>query len=294
MHELSRDQHERIGIVMKKLPIILFALILPLAACNKKEAPAPTGQVVATVGSHEITTRDLREEVKSLERTSNNLPNVEELALRTIIARHILADEAVRSKIDRKPEMAILQQRAEQLTLVDALTQKIRGSVPVPSREEVLNYVGEHPATFARRHIFIIDQFIVESPDANLLKSLEKLDLLDEMLVFLDKRKIRYRSTVGTVDAVTIDGEAAEKLAGLAPNAVFINQDGGLVRINRIRDVAIYPLVGEDAIKIASQTLFARRANALVANTLDDIVARGAGTIKYNEAYRADPAKPAP
>src|SRR5579872_745715 len=87
-------------------PLALGALLL-LSGCNfgsSSSPKTPTGQVVATVGSREITRRELQVELAGSTATTPAAQKAEQqLALRRIIQRVILANAAKAQGLDKDP-----------------------------------------------------------------------------------------------------------------------------------------------------------------------------------------------
>lgn len=267
---------------MKTLSFVLLPALLLATACGEKKSKLPTGQVVATVNGKELTVMDLQHETG----TSNPSKDLEQAGLRAIIIRRLLADEAINQDLNKIPATAIMEDKARQMVLVDALTNKIRSTVPAPSTEEAKQFVADHPASFNQRRIFVVDQLIVLSNTPELLKAIEPLDTMEQIEDMLEKRKVNFRRTVGTIDALTIDADAAEKIAQLPANMVFASPEGDVVRVNRIREIVIEPITGEEAIKLALEMIKKQRTSAIVANEVDRILAEGQKAIQYNPAYK--------
>jgi len=261
--------------------LMLCCAVLSLAACHKGEKNAPKGQVVATINGTEVTVAELKEESASSGPDQPDGAN----ALQTLVTRKLLADAAKSEKLDQLPSTAIQMKRAEETVLVEALMRKLRDSAPAPSVDEARVYVSEHPSSFARRRIFIVDQYIVPNAPQSLFKEMEPINALPEALALLKKHNLQTNRVVGTIDALTIDGEAAEKLATLPPNAIFISPEGDGMRLNYIRDVEIEPIPADQAEKIALDTLRNRRISQLVSNKASEIVGSAMPNVKFNPAF---------
>lgn len=269
--------------MLKKMLSLAFVPTLILtASCGKKEAEAPTGQVVATVNGKEITLLDLRHEAGS----ANPGKAAEQAALQAIIARRLLSDQATKEELDRLPGTAMMQEKAKQLVLVDALTNKIRAAAPQPSREEARQFVADHPASFGQRRIFLVDQLIILGNSPDLIKAIEPLDTLPEIEQMLTKRNVAFRRSIGTIDALSIDPDAAEKIASLPAKAVFASPEGPVIRANAIRETVVEPVSGEEAEKVALEIVRKRRSDGIVANRINEILTQGQKAVQYNAAYR--------
>ncbi len=275
--------------------LALACCLLVQAGCQSGEGSAPTGQVVATVDGEEITIAELNQEVESLKRAGQVGPSLQTVALQSIVTRKQLAAAARDSKLDLLPDTVLRRHKMEDMVLVEALSDQIRKSVPAPAREEAEQYVREHPASFAQRRIFILDQLVVPSVPADLVKELLPLETQEQVVARLDQRKIAYNKTVGVVDSLNIDAEAAEKMAALPPGAVFISpdQDENL-RVNVVRDMIVQPLPQDQAIHIALERLRSQRSDQMVENRIDEIANSWADKVKYNPAFAPKKSAPKP
>jgi EpsD family peptidyl-prolyl cis-trans isomerase len=270
----------------KKMMVALA--VMALAGC-KGGGDAPKGQVVATVGGQEITVSDLREEMALAAGVGGGGQN-QAAALEAVIQRKIIAQAATKEDVERLPSTAVIRNKALDGVLVDALLRKYRASVPLPSADEARQYVSEHPSSFAQRRIQIVDQYIVERSTPELLKALDAATTLEQAMAALVKFKVPYHHVVGTIDALTIDGDEAEKIAALPPHGVFVSPEGDGLRVNYIRDTVIEPISNADAQKVALETLRNRRVEALVANKIQSVVEAGQKTVRLNNTYAAAPA----
>jgi len=263
--------------------------LLAVAGC-KGAQDAPKGQVIATVGGSEVTVADLREEM-ALGAGVGGGGESQGAALQAILARKIIAQAASKENVEQLPSTAVIRNKALDGVLVDALLRKYRASVPLPSAEEARQYVSEHPSSFAQRRIQIVDQYIVEKATPELLKALDATTTMEEAFAVLAKFKVDYHHVVGTIDALTINGDQAEKIAALPPHAVFISPEGSSLRVNYIRETVIEPIAPDEAQKVALETLRNQRVDALVANKIQMIVTEGEKNVRYNAAYAPAAAK---
>lgn len=271
---------------MKNRSMILLGCSLLLASCNSADGGAPTGQVVATVDGDEITVAELHQEMDNLKANGAGGAGLQQAALESIVNRKQLAAAAREAKLDLEPATALRKKKMDDMVLVDALTEQTRKSVPTPSQEEAQQYVNDHPASFAQRRIFVVDQIIALSNSPKLIKQMEPLNTMADVEKLLVANHVKYNKTVGVIDALSIDADAAEKMASLPAGAVFVSPDtDNNLRVNVIRDTAIQPLATDAAIKVALETLRARRSNEMVQNKINEIVAAGAAKVKYNPAF---------
>lgn len=272
---------------MKTLTLPSALLVLALAACSKTPSE-PKGQVVASVGSHEITVADIAAETGDLNPslTPAARKSVEQAALQQIIARYIVADAARAAKLENTPLAAILEKRGQESALVDMFQRKLQREVPSPSAEEAKLYASDHPASFTQRRIFLVDQYVARNVPPSVLKALEPLDTLEQVGTVLTQNKISFSRTVGVIDALSVDPDAAEKIAGLPPQAVFVSPEGDVVRVNRVRETQIDPVLGNDAIRIAQEIIKNRRSAELLERQMTNVLQAGERDVRFNPAYR--------
>src|SRR4051812_43089213 len=94
------------------------------ASCNKAE---PKGQVVAVANGEEITVAELNEEARSRGLSIGNDSAARGRVMRDLVDRKLLAQQAVRDKIDRSPEHLITARRLNELLLAQELVAARRG-----------------------------------------------------------------------------------------------------------------------------------------------------------------------
>lgn len=279
---------------MNPYRLALVLTLISLTGCVKDESSAPTGQVVASIGGDEITLTELQLEVGPMTTADPaTQKQIQFQALQNLLNRHLLAAAASADKLDQTPLAAMVKRKAEQLALVELLQQKLRSSVPRPSREEAEQYIASHPASFAQRRIFLVDQAVATNVPVAVVRAMEPLTTMEQIEALLAQNKIQANHTVGVIDALAIDAVAADKIAALAPGAVFVSPSADGVRINRVRETQIQPVTGDDAIRIATEALLSRRTNAQVGQQLEAIVKAGMAKVKYNAAFTPPAAKPA-
>lgn len=272
----------------KNLNVILFAAALATSGCDRAKTVTPTGQVVATVDGQEITLEDLHAETGTLGANigAGARKAIEQAALQQIISRTLIANYAKDQKLDATPVAAIIKRRAEQEALVAMVQQKLTAEVPAPSAEEAEIFIRDHPSSFSQRHVFVVDQITATDVPEPVRKALDNYTTLAEVQDAYARAGVKYNQTVGTIDALTIDADAAEKLASLPVGAVFISPEGNIMRVNHIREVVTAPVTGADATRIARETLQAQRATTLTQRQIASIVGGGMAKVRYNETYK--------
>jgi EpsD family peptidyl-prolyl cis-trans isomerase len=261
-----------------------------LAGCQK---PVPTGQVAATVGPQEITVRALRAEMRPVNGADPKQAKAAESAtLKSMVARALVAQEAARQGLDKTPDFALQKQRLTEMLLVELLEAKIAKEVPAPSRDEAQAFVTAHPAQFANRKIFQVEQIAAAPPpNLDLRPIIQPLNSLDQVQAALTAKNVSMRRGTTAIDPLSLDPKLADSIANLPPNAVFMLPSGNFFLINQIRAAQPAPVGGEPAVAAALQYLQRQQAQQAVAKALGAVVTRGARNVRYNASF-APPAHP--
>ncbi|HXS07758.1 MAG TPA: hypothetical protein VN723_13290 [Rhizomicrobium sp.] len=271
-------------------PLALGVLLL-LSGCDKlglsSSPKAPTGQVVATVGSREITRRELQAELAGSTATTPAAQKAEQqLALRRIIQRVILANAAKEQGLDKNPNFELLRQRADDNILAQLLESKTAASVPAPSAEEVQQYVQTHPDQFAQRKIFDVDQIRISRPsDPQLPKKLEPFKTLSEIGNFLNEGHIVFQRAPAIMDAASQSPELLKAILALPPHEVFVLSSAEGVYVNEIINSHVEPMIGDVANKYAQNVLKSRHVQDAVLKQLNNVIAKANQSVRVAKEF---------
>jgi EpsD family peptidyl-prolyl cis-trans isomerase len=266
--------------------VVSLFLALLVSACSGDKAP--TGQVVAIVDGEEVTVLELRSELAGQGfRNAKDQQAAEQAALRRIINRRILAQEAREQKLGDAPEFALQRQRTEDGMLAEALQRRIAARVDKPSPHEARNYINSHPTMFGERRIFVVEQIAMQLPaERSLLKQFEPLKTLEEVEGRLNELGIHYARSMGTIDSMKLDPKVVTSMLALPPGEPFLIPGPDGVLVNRILDSRLMPASGEQALAAATAALHAERVAAAVERESRAIIARSEGAIRYNDRFR--------
>jgi EpsD family peptidyl-prolyl cis-trans isomerase len=238
--------------------------LLGLAACDKSDK-APTGQVVATVDGTEVTVSELNSEINTLPNRGGDAPKklVESVALARVIERKMLAEEAVKRKLDKTPQFLLAKERVEDNLLVQALQSEIQRQVKATPRESAQKYVADNPQIFGDRKIFTLDQIQFLRPaNINELPLKEAKTMADVEKVLIDAN-IEFRRAPQQLDSLTINPKLTEEIIRLSTGSsepfMFADQPAGapapIIYVNSVTNTATQPFTGEKAISYAQNIL---------------------------------------
>jgi len=276
--------------------LIVPALALAVSGCNFGSSPkAPTGQVVATVGNHEITVRQLQAELsRAISVPPAQQKEQRRAALNFIVERTVLADAARKQGIDKDPEFILLSQRATDTLLVQQLQAKMAAAVPAPTAEEATRFQAANPNLFAERKIFEVDQIRMNVPsDRAVLAKLQPLKTLDEVASLLTQNKIPFQRGTSTIDAIAQTPQLVNAIVTLPPQEVFVFPSGNQVLINQIRNTRVEPFTGDAANKYALNVLKQERTQTAVQRQMAALILKAKGSTQVAKEY-LPPAKTPP
>lgn len=283
--------------------------ILGLAACGKSDK-APTGQVVATVDGTEVTVSELNSEINTLPNRGGDAPKklVESVALARVIERKMLAEEAVKRKLDKTPPFLLAKERVEDNLLVQALQSEIQRQVPATPRESAQKYVSDNPMIFGDRKIFTLDQIQFLRPaNINELPLKEAKSMADVEKVLIDAN-IEYRRAPQQLDSLTVNPKLTEEIIRLSTTSnepfMFADQPAGapapIIYVNSVTNTQTQPFTGEKAISYAQNILQRQEIQKRLAAELKKLQDEYKPKIVYAKGYgppelpgKAGAAKPA-
>lgn len=263
-----------------------------LAGCGSK---TPSGQVVATVGKHEITMRQLEAEMAGVRVTDPKQERPLEIAaLRNIVGRTILADAARARKLDKSPDFVLSKERAEDVMLAQALERQVASSTPATSADDAQKFIDQNPDMFAQRKIFTLDQIRMgRITDANLVKQLESLHSLDQIQQLLTANGVTFQRGSAELDADSIDPRVTAGILKLPPGEPFILPAQNVVTINVVKDTKVVPFIGPAATAFAQKFVTTQREQQAVKREMAAQFAQGLKKVKFAKDFQAA-AAPAP
>ncbi len=261
----------------------LLAVLLAASACQKKAE----GQVVAVVNGEEITLNELNAEIAEM-----NLPaNADKQAARAqilqkMIDRRLLAQAAKEAGIDRDPNYISQERRMDEQLLVSMYGKKAMDTVPVPGNAEVDKFIAEHPAMFADRTRYALNQLQFDMPaDANRLKELESANSIEDVATRLTAMGIKFEQGKGALDSAVVPEQVISRINSLPAGEPFIVPQGNKVVVSVVTGTEKVALPPERARPIAAQALRAQSLNKIGEDRLKE--AKAKAKIEYQAGYEA-------
>ena len=278
---------------MRKILVCLLgaAAMTSIAGCHRfGSGSAPSGQVVAKVGSDEITQRELNAELNGFSSQDAAITkNAENAAINAIANRKLFADAGRKGGLEKSAYYQLARQRADELLLAQAYEQQIVSKLPQPTTDEAEQYVKDHPNNFADRKIFLVDQIqIAKDTDPQLLRKITPLHSMDDIEQVLLSSGTDYVRAPSAIDARATPAEAVDQILRLPPNEPFVLPLNGALTINHVTDSKPVPFTGPDATEVARKIIFSQRVSKAIDQALSQL-RKSAGGIHYQAGYGPSP-----
>ena len=149
---------------MKKIALIVPALMLVMAGCSKHDEASKGGsQVVAKVNGSEITVHQLNFALSKLGKLDQSqVKAASEKVLQQMVDMELLKQKSVDEKLDRDPNVLQVLEASKQQVLAQAYMQKVASKQATPSADEIQKFYDTHPELFSERNVYVIQEFAVK------------------------------------------------------------------------------------------------------------------------------------
>jgi len=240
--------------------LLMFYATFLLAACDKKGADGSgevkAGQSIVRVNGDEITIHQLNLEMQR----ANIQPAQQEVAgkqiAKSLVDRQILVQEAVKSKLDRNPNVMQAIESAKAQILAQAYLESKVPSTP-PTEAEVVAYRTQHPEIFANRKVYVMDEasFVVDAANTQSVQSLSQVaKTVEDVTAWLDSHQIKFTRNTAAHAAETVP-ELLEKFSKMVVgDLIFINGNGRTL-VGRMVEIKDMPISDADAKPLVERIL---------------------------------------
>ena len=230
---------------VKISPLILIVVLsLFLMACQKENNQKKGGQALISINGKEITTLQLNDELKRSNFRIDQYEVASKQLLENLIARQLIVDEAIRTKLDRSPDVMRARERANAQVIAQFYLQELVSKIPKPSKSEIEEYFYQHPQHFGERKQFELEMIQIAKNELNdeLKEFVRNVKSLNDVIFYLNKRDILFirnemvRSTADLPDAVVAKLlESKKDQVIIIPESEFFY----LLTVNREKDSPI-------------------------------------------------------
>jgi EpsD family peptidyl-prolyl cis-trans isomerase len=205
-----------------KAPSLASTLLVTAAACllatgcSKKDKDKTATQVIASVDGEEISVHQMNTllaRAKGI--TPETLPQAKQEILAGLVEQQLAVNLAVSKKLDRTPEVVTEIENAKREILGRAALQQIAAAQPKPTDAEAEKYFNDHPALFAERRVFNLQEIAIRKNGQNvgdLEARVNSAKSMEEVASWLKENKVEFSANGGTRSAEQIPLEVLPKL----------------------------------------------------------------------------------
>ncbi len=278
------------------LPLLAIVLMLGLSACGKSDKKSAS-QVAAKVNSEEISVHQINFVLSKANAGAippEQAPRVRREILDKLIDQQLIVEQAIEKKIDRSPETLMALEAARREILSRAYLEQIAAAQPKPTQEEAKKYIAEHPALFAERRVFNIQE-IVLPVTANVTGNLRDMvaagKSMEEIANWLKGKDIKFAGGSATRAAEQIPLDLLPKVHALKDGQGLVLENAQNVTAMRLVSSQSAPVAEAAAMPRVQQYLGNKRAGEAAESDLKQI--KGKAKITYMGEFADGAAVPA-
>jgi EpsD family peptidyl-prolyl cis-trans isomerase len=269
-----------------------------LAGCGEKPKDKPASQTAAKVNKEEITVH----QINLLLGQQRALPpeqaaSASAVVLERLIDQELALQKAGDQKLDRDPRVMQQLEAARREIISRAYVEKIGEGAPKPNAVEVKAYFEKHPALFANRRIYSLQELAIEATPPQIeemKKALTGAKTFTAFLEYLKANNIKFRGSEAVRGAEQLPLATVDQFAALKDGqAVFSAVPNG-ARVVHLVSSRLQPVNLQAATPAIEQFLLNDRKRKLIADDLHAL--RTAAKIEYVGTFATNkpPERPAP
>ncbi len=214
---------------MKRL--VLLLMMAGLGGCSQHPS-SESSQVMASVNDNEITLQQLEDALGHMVEGTTSPTLRKELAGK-LVDRELAMQQAIKDKLDRKPEVMRQIEEARRDLLARAYAQQLAMTAERPSEQQAASFYSRHPELYAKRRIYLLRMMAWPSDMAELPELRQQIaegKPLDAMLAWLGDKKAAYSKQVVIRPAEDLPLLVAQRFAeAKAGESVFVDGQRGLI-----------------------------------------------------------------
>ncbi len=266
-----------------------------LGGCGDKKKDKASSQTAAKVNKEEITVLQINQALAQQPPPPAQAASASSFALERLIDQEVALQKAGEQKLDRDGRVIQQIEAAKREIISRAYFEKIGGGAPKPTPAEVKAYYDVHPALFANRKIFNLQELDIEATPAQIDAAKAALAAAKTFAAFVDYLKandVKFRGSEGVRAAEQLPMASVGQFAALKDGqAIFVATPGG-ARVIHLVSSRSQPVSAQAAVPAIEQFLLNERKRKLIADDLHDL--RSAAKIEYVGDFAANRPPKAP
>ena len=224
-----------------KNAFIAVLVTCSLSGCGDKANDSKASQSLASVNGKEITVHQLNEELARANIQPTQREEASKQILNALIDRQLLEQAALKSKVDRDPNVMQAVERAKSQIIAQAYLQSKVANIEKPGKVEIEGFYKQNPQLFSERKLVEMEQLLIDSRYVNdeFKSALGELKTLQEVAVWLDSRGIQYDRGEVARSVAELPPQISERLKDARKGQLFVigmGQRTMLVLMNSVKD----------------------------------------------------------
>lgn len=255
---------------------VLSLALLAMAGCADSDANNPNTQVVAKVNGDEISVHQVNNAIAQIPNvTPENVEKVRGEVLDKLINQQLAIQQAEEHKIDRSTEVMMKVDAARREILTRAYLSQVVASLPKPGENEAKEFYTSHPALFAERRIYNLQEIVLEQPHppAAQIRELIAGKSMDQIAAALKAQNISFSTNSGTRAAEQISLPVLNGLAEIQDGETKVVETSKAVLILHVAASQSAPVSEEAALQRIPQYLANEQAKEAITADLDRLKA---------------------
>lgn len=261
---------------MKKIALIVPALMLVMAGCSKHDESAKGGsQVVAKVNGSEITVHQLNFALSKLGKLDQaQMKAASEKVLQQMVDMELLKQKSVDEKLDRDPNVLQVLEATKQQVLAQAYMQKVATKQAAPSADDIKRFYDTHPELFSERNVYVIQEFAVKDGNAHASEieaGINDAKSADDLAKWLKENNYVFNANASRKAAEQLPLDLAKQLNKLKAGDTLVVKSPQALVLLFLAKVDRQPVEQEKAKPVIQQFLVNAGQQTLIKNEVSSL-----------------------
>ncbi|NCS65889.1 MAG: peptidyl-prolyl cis-trans isomerase, EpsD family [Hydrogenophilales bacterium CG03_land_8_20_14_0_80_62_28] len=266
----------------------LLSLLL-LVGCNTDNKSANNLKPAALVNGQVIAADQIQSETAKLgQGTDGQGQAMANLALKNIVDQELLAQEAVKAKLNEKPEVQWKLDAARRQILAQSEIETMTRDVVAPAQAEIKAYYDGHPELFSQHKIYQLAYLVANTTPENIAKARElvqKGGTVQALAAAIQALGITVGGQRVVKGAEELPKDALDRFSAMKAGQSLTMDQGGKLNIIVLEGVQERPIAFEPATQTIGAYLINDKKRQQIDGQLSKI--RTSARIEYRAPYAA-------
>jgi len=267
--------------------MVLTTLAVLLSGCEKPGS-AVKAETVATVAGDKISAAELNLALSRLgDMNDAQAAEAKGKMLQALIDQRLVAQAAMKAKLDKEPAVEIAMAQASRQVLAEAYAERTFKDVAKPTESEIADYYNAHPELFSQRRIYRIQELELKVDPSRMSEVEAKLkgsQSIGDFVAWVKEQGIEGKSAVAVKPAEQIPLPLLGRFSQMKDGQVTIlSTRPGQLLVEQLLESQLQPVSLEQAQSAIERALMAQKRKDLMEADLKKL--REAAKIEYTSGY---------